>query len=326
MQRFITVFLISVMAGAQTPVGTIFPKAFGIKTQRGSTLVPVETSLDWGKPQPTITRAVVVFHGKGRDGMAYYRALEAAAERAGGAARETVLIAPQFLDQEDAVAHHLPSTMLRWRRTEWEGGSPAASPVPLSTFDVIDVMLQRLTDRSLFPHMKLIVLVGHSGGAQLLQRYAVVGQGAAAHDSGDIHIRYVVANPSSYLYFSDDRPAKTCPGFDHWKYGPVDPPAYVQFKPELEENYAKRDVVYLLGTADTDPHEKDLDTSCAGEAEGPNRFARGKAYFAYLHGRHSAEWRQRMWFVDGVGHSASKMINSTCGVAAIFDVGRCPDQ
>jgi hypothetical protein len=35
-------------------------------------------------------------------------------------------------------------------------------------------------------------------------------------------VRYVVANPSSYLYFSSDRPisnAEECPSLDHWKYG-----------------------------------------------------------------------------------------------------------
>jgi pimeloyl-ACP methyl ester carboxylesterase len=200
---------------------------------------------------------------------------------------------------------------------------------------VVDALLARLSDRALFPDLKTVVLAGHSGGGQLVQRYAVVGKAAAALSIAGIHLRYVIANPSSYLYFSDDRPAQfhgaRCRDFNHWKYGPIDPPAYVKRDaadtwPQLEANYAQRDVIYLLGAADIDPHEKDLDTSCGAEAQGPVRFVRGQAYFAYLHARHPSGWHQRMWFVPGVAHSARKMFTSTCGVSAIFDTGTCPDQ
>jgi hypothetical protein len=334
-------FLVALMANAQTPTRTVLAHAFQVSSKLGSAVVPLEISRDWSRPQPGVTRAVIVFHGKGRNASEYYHDLAKAADRSEGEARRTILIAPQFLDEEDIDAHDIRSPVLRWRHNEWEAGSPASGPIPLSTFDVADALIERLDDSSLFPNMRAIVLAGHSGGAQLVQRYAVVGRAAAAHESGRIHIRYVVANPSSYLYFSEDRPAKDksfavfdserCAGFDHWKYGPVDPPAYVHLNSsdawrELEENYAKRDVIYLLGTADTDPHQKDLDTSCSGEAEGPNRFVRGKSYFAYLHTRHPSGWNQRMWFVNGVAHSANQMINSKCGLAAIFDIGSCPDQ
>jgi trehalose 6-phosphate synthase len=58
-----------------------------------------------------------------------------------------------------------------------------------------------------FPDLKTVVLAGHSGGGQLVHRYAVVGKAPAALASAGIHLRYVVANPSSYVYFSDARPA-----------------------------------------------------------------------------------------------------------------------
>ena len=177
--------------------------------------------------------------------------------------------------------------------------------------------------------------VGHSGGGQLVQRYAVVGKAAAALSSAGIHLRYVIANPSSYLYFSYERPAPfrgaSCRSFNRWKYGPIDPPAYVKADAantwgQLEAQYVQRDVIYLLGDADIDPHQKDLDTSCGAEAQGRTRFVRGRGYFAYLHARHPSGWSQRMWFVPGVAHSGRKMITSTCGINAIFDTGTCPDE
>lgn len=185
----------------------------------------------------------------------------------------------------------------------------------------------------------MVILAGHSGGGQLVQRYAVVGK-MASQLSQRVRVRFAVANPSSYLYFTDERPqdgslvsfrSDACPEFDSWKYGPVNAPAYVKLDmnntwSELEVNYTQRDVIYLLGADDTNPHDEDLDMTCSAEAQGPTRFVRGQAYYAYLHGRHPSAWNQRMWFVPGVAHSARKMFTSKCGINALFDTGECPNQ
>jgi pimeloyl-ACP methyl ester carboxylesterase len=324
------------------PVAAVGNQGLRIATAQGAGVVPYLISLDWSKPQPQIARAVIIFHGKGRDVEGYYRTARAAADLAGAAARDTVFIAPQFLDEQDVGAHQLAPNVLRWRGTDWESGVPAVAPVAMGSFEVVDAVLAQLADRSTFPNLKTVVLAGHSGGAQLVQRYAVVGRAPAAISRAGIHLRFVVANPSSYLYFSDERPAPDgkgalfrgaafCGGFNQWKYGTVDPVPYVKLDADnswaqMEADYVQRDVVYLLGTADTDPHEKDLDVTCSGRAQGPHRFARGQAYYAYLHARHATGWNQRMWFVPGVSHSAHKMFTSTCGVAALFDSGQCQDQ
>jgi pimeloyl-ACP methyl ester carboxylesterase len=316
------------------PVATVGSRGLRISTPRGSAVVPYLISLDGSQPQAQIARAVIIFHGKGRDVEGYYRTALAAADAAGSASRDTtVFLAPQFLDEEDIGSHRLAADVLRWRQTDWESGEPAIAPFSMSSFEVVDALLARLSDRSTFPNLKTVVLAGHSGGGQLVQRYAVVGRALAAVSRAGIHLRFVVANPSSYLYFSDERPAGAalCPRFNRWKYGTVDPIGYVKLDaanswPQMEADYAQRDVIYLLGTADTDPHEKDLDVTCGGEAQGPTRFARGQAYYAYLHGRHDTGWNQRLWCVPGVSHSAYKMLTSACGVAALFDAGQCPDR
>jgi hypothetical protein len=326
---------------SQAPVAAIAGQRFRVTTAAGSATIPFLISGDWSRPRPDIRRVVVIFHGKGRDVKGDYRAALEAAARAGSPARETLFIAPQFLDQEDADAHLIPEDVLRWRRTEWESGSPASAPIPVSSYEVVDAMLIRLADRTVFPGLTTIVLAGHSGGAQLVQRYAIVGRAPVELSGGGIHFRFVIANASSYLYFSDERPAaggallpfrsRGCMGFNHWKYGTLGGTAYLSHDvpvmwPRMEADYANRDVIYLLGTADTDPHEKDLDVSCSGEAQGPTRFARGQAYYAYLHSRNGAAWNQRMWFVPGVAHSARQMITSTCGIDALFDISACPDR
>jgi hypothetical protein len=66
-----------------------------------------------------------------------------------------------------------------------------------------------------------------------------------------------------------------------------------------EQDYVGADVIYLPGTEDTDPTQVDLDTSCAGEAQGPERLDRGKAYFRYLKSRHAEDFRHQLWFEAG---------------------------
>ena len=86
----------------------------------------------------------------------------------------------------------------------------------------------------------------------------------------------------------------------------------------LERRYVRRHVTYLLGTADTNPNEDDLDRSCGGEAQGPYRFARGKYYIAYLARRHPGGTAQDYAFVRGVLHDNRRMFTSSCGLGVVF--------
>ncbi len=337
--------MLAAAAEHEPAVEIVADQRFTVVTPHGSGQLPIDLSLDWDRPQPQVKRAVVIFHGKGRDVDGYYRALRHAAGEAGGdAASTSLLVAPQFLNEEDAHAHHLPKEVLRWRQGTWEAGIEAVDPAPLSAYEVIDALVAHLSDRRLFPNLEIIVLAGHSGGGQAMQRYAVVGRAERLVAPG-IRLRYVVANPSSFVYFTPERPVfkgdsisfapgneLLCRNFDRWKYGFGEiPEEYVRksaaagVKP-LEDAYAAKDVVYLLGTDDTDPQQKDLDITCAGEMEGPTRMARGRIFYAWLHRRHPQNWRQHLWLVPGVGHSGPKMVTSECGVAALFERSSCQDQ
>jgi hypothetical protein len=185
---------------------------------------------------------------------------------------------------------------------------------------VFDAIVARLSDANRFPNMREIVVAGHSAGGQIVQRYAVVGK-ARQLDGERLPIRLIVSNPSSYFYFTNWRPSAhpDCADFDRWRYGLGGAPRYVAgTSAELEARYVKRNVTYLMGTADVNPKEDDLDRSCGGEAQGPNRFARAKSYIAYIGGRHPEGTAQRYAFVQGVPHDNRRMFTSDCGRAAIF--------
>ena len=332
------------------PVKAIADRMLAIDAPRGKGELPLYMSLDGhavdlAVPQPSIVRALLVFHGKLRDADVYNRSGLAAIKHAGDAGKGTLLITPQFLAQVDVDQYHLPSNVLRWAPEAWMGGDDSLN-TPLSSFDAIDGILSQLANKKIFPNLKTVVLAGHSGGGQVMQRYAVVGRGGDELMRRGVHVRYVIANPSSYVYFSPERPVldaraafsfaipkKSCYGkYDLWKYGINDAPPYVggaSFA-ELEQKYMRRDVRYLLGTEDIDPNHPALDKSCSGENQGPYRFFRGKAYFSYLEMRHpelkEPSASQQLWFVPGVEHDGDKMLNSACGLAALFDAGSCTSR
>jgi pimeloyl-ACP methyl ester carboxylesterase len=235
-----------------------------------------------------------------------------------------LVIAPQFLNETDVAAHPVADSVLRWQGNDWMAGGVSSAPFSMSSYAALDEIIARIGDRKQFPDVKQIVIAGHSGGAQVVQRYALLGHDQPALKAADIQVRYVIANPSSYAYFDERRPVAfkhaACPNFNRWKYGLADLPAYAggQTAKQLEENYVKRDVVYLLGQQDSDPKQPALDKSCEAQAQGANRLARGRNYFAYLKRLHPQGLSQQLIEVPGVGHDGDGMFNSPQGQKALF--------
>jgi len=93
----------------------------------------------------------------------------------------------------------------------------------------------------------------------------------------------------------------------------------------MATRFIARQVIYLLGTADANPHQPDLDTSCAAEAQGRYRLARGLSYVADLQARHPGTpehpgtLAHRIALIPGVGHQGGAMFGPMCGLAALFD-------
>ncbi|MFM0504762.1 alpha/beta hydrolase [Paraburkholderia caffeinilytica] len=319
----------------ERPVAVVASRHFSVVTQAGSGTLPVFANGDWLAPTRDVKRAVILIHGRLRNADAYFNLAERACALAGGDAADMLLIVPQFLASADVSAHALPSTTLHWEWTSWMGGDNAEGPAPLSSFDVLDAILQTLASREQFAALTEVVIAGHSGGGQVVQRYAVVTRGEAPLVARGIALRYVVANPSSYVYFDAMRPtasgefaafdATACPSFNRWKYGLEDLPAYASgggrtaSADAFESCYAHRDVTVLLGGADCDPQHPALDRSCAAQTQGEHRLARGLAYSRYMAARHpEGGARHRTFVIDGVGHDAKGIFASVHGLAALF--------
>ncbi|MDP9651495.1 alpha/beta hydrolase [Paraburkholderia caledonica] len=255
---------------------------------------------------------------------------------AGAAARTTVIVTPQFLTARDVAAHNLTNSILRWGEDDWKVGKPSKDAASISSFQVVDEIFHRLANRAIFPNLKTIVLAGHSAGGQFVQDYAVLGRGEADLGDAPVHIRYVVANPATYLYSTDERPnsdgefapfdATACRAFNRWNYGlQAGIPAYLPRPSSIDEfktRYLQRDIIYLLGTADNAPDGDGQDQSCAAEAQGATGYTRGQAFDAYVHilDPHTT---QRVYEARGIGHSSYRIFSSVCGQAALFDKSGC---
>jgi len=255
-----------------------------------------------------------VVHGALRDSDRYLAGARHAARLAGS---DALIVAPQFLADVDRAGVDRagvdgPDGALYWRVEGWKGGYPALGPAPLSSFGVLDSLLARLAPEP--GPDPAVVVFGNSAGGQFVNRYAAVGRGPDVLAARGLRVRFVVANPSTYLYFSRERPVPV-PDASHvndWRYGFDRAPGYVDANPGRSlERYLGRDVTIVLGELDNDEASLLLEVSPAAMAQGANRLDRGLRYDQHVRALARAAglpFRHRLIRLAGVGHTAADVL------------------
>jgi len=283
-----------------------------------------------------IKQVLIVVHGVKRDADRYYDTAAQLLSHNPDRARDTLILAPRFSGSIDSGF----GGMAAWRKSSWEDGEESIQasgrPAPVASFQVLDDLLRSLDDRKRLPALAGIVLAGHSAGAQLVQRYAILNNVDGALRRDGLALRYVIANPSSYLYLTNERPRADgkgyapyergiCPTYNQYKYGTDKLPAYARETDDtrLFVRYAARDVTYLLGGADNNPEHRLLDKTCGAEAQGATRLARGTGYIQYEYvlagrGPKPVPLHRSSFEVGGVGHDNKGMFTSVCGAQALL--------
>jgi hypothetical protein len=138
--------------------------------------------------------------------------------------------------------------------------------------------------------------------------------------------RYIVSNPSTYLYLTPARAAgagfavpdtQTCANYDTWHLGMQGLNAYMNAVPAeaVVANLTGRDVRILIGDLDTGSAQ--LDVSCGANLQGEHRFDRGRTLIRYLDAEFAGHAHQEM-IVPGVAHSSRQMYTSAVGLQALF--------
>src|SRR5687768_15163485 len=150
-----------------------------------------------------ITRVLVSIHGAGRDADNYFRSTMAAAFLA-GAMENTLVISPRMASNAGGGCRDsLAANEISWHCNAWRSGGPAPTNERVTSFDFLDEILRKVARKDVFPNVRRIVVVGHSAGGQVVNRYSMSNQ---VHDKLGVPVAYVVSNPSSYAYPASDRP------------------------------------------------------------------------------------------------------------------------
>lgn len=215
------------------------------------------------------------------------------------------------------------TTALVWSSSGWAEGANNQYPyktTTVSSFAVLDQLVEYFNDATIFPNIEQIVVAGHSLGGQAVNRYAAVGDELPLR----VPISYYVGNPNSYVWFSTSRPldTSTCPSYDDWRdgfnnysldnsYGDA---LVAQGRPAVLAHYNSRSIAYARGTLDTG----DDSTTCAPETTGANRNER---FFQFIKAFPvSCDPAGACSTIDYVvsGHDAGMMFASTSGQYRLF--------
>jgi pimeloyl-ACP methyl ester carboxylesterase len=264
-----------------------------------------------------VTHAMLVVHGAGRDAAVTFTGMMQAAVKAGADVEQTMVLAPWFKTAQDSPA----SGEAVWSSGGWKIGDPSTGRggEPISSFQVADDLLYTWADRTRFPNLRWVTVVGHSAGGQFTDRYATFGQ-APGRVPG-VLVNFIVANPSSFVYFDQQRPngnPSSCAGYDTYKYGMAGRSGYVaQMSPrQALTTFLSRRVSILNGSADT-VQNGDMDEGCGGMLQGANRLARGENFFARMRSIAPSAPHDRI-VVPGVTHDHYALFEDPRSATVLF--------
>ncbi|KAJ6021968.1 hypothetical protein N7540_007472 [Penicillium herquei] len=295
----------------------------------------------------------IVLHGRLRDGNEYWKILDDAISKAKddnypGTDIEMAVLAPQFFSTKYNSGQYTKNQLAWDDLNAWEAGAQANHPddTDLTSFDVLDGLVKLHSDKDKYPKLTNITVVGHGGGGQLAQRYSALGDDAP----DNVHVRYIHGDPSSCMYFTEDRPVlsddesskKLCPDYNVWRYGfdkfpgtggkRMTPKDYFQ-------QYLSRDVISIVGLQDTGASG---DQSCMGIMQGGiNRRARNLIWYRYINTLAGTDekldgfpgsfddlpdWSDavdgkshvRLVVVEDADHSAKEVFDGELGRSALF--------
>ncbi|KAB0633276.1 hypothetical protein WT67_28115 [Burkholderia stagnalis] len=271
------------IAASQPVTGaTIAPGAAAATAHVAGVDLPVFT---YRPAQCAPSTLLVVFHGVQRNGAAYRDHAIPLAERLCA-----IVVAPQF----DAA--RFPRDVYQY------GGASAAhglSRDPRQPRGLVAPLVGWARQASGIAAPS-VVLLGHSAGAQFLDRVAAYGAPDVA--------RIVIANPSTWVMPSVTDAAP-------FGFGGV---GTARDADDALRAYLAQPITVLLGTADTG--NRHLVRGRMADAQGPTRHARG--LHAFQAARAAAESRGwafgwRLVEVPGVGHDATRMFASPEALEAV---------
>jgi hypothetical protein len=269
--------------------------------------IPIYRSAPLEQPNTAVTQAIIVVHGSSRDATDFFHTVWTAAQQ-GGVDGTTLVVAPHFLCSDDKPASD--EVYFKCSGADWTHGyrDENGAATPIYSYEIIDSLVRRLADKTVFPNLQHVTVTGLSAGGQLTNRYAEFSD---VDPLAGVDLKYVVLSPSSYAWLDGNRPESTqgCSGYDDYFYGLENRTGYVAELPSamIQQRYAARNVSYFVGDQDTlaNAAGTNMDTSCQANAQGADRIERAKNFWNVM--KTTYQSAHPLTIVPGCPHSETCM-------------------
>lgn len=269
-----------------------------------------------------LTQAVIVVHGASHNPDDYFSYLTNTLN-AESLSDNTVLIAPFFRNVATNSADDF-----YWSSTGWRDGKLSNNSNKISSFEVLDEIIEQLVDAEHFPVLDQIIITGQSSGGRFTHVFAPSNKSHELYPN--IKFDYVVSE-SQYFYYPDGQRINEgtnqlytptgCSGYDIWPFGFNVTPEYLAGVTETNFNqkFITRTITYLLGNGTgSDPT---LNTNnCSATLLGSSRYQRGENMFQYMELVYGATHNHSKTIANGITHNGSAIYQSSAFRSLLQDL------
>jgi hypothetical protein len=257
-----------------------------------------------------LEKAVIVVHGASVNPDDYYSYMTTTIE-ALGVSESTVLIAPDFKSSE------VSSGDIYWSSLGYRDGKESSGTTKISSFEVLDILISRLSDKNFFPALNEIVITGQSSGGRFVHTYAAGNRSESLYP--EIHFEYIVSESQYFYYPTDERIDEqtnnlyvptNCNGLQFWPFGYELAPDYVSVldKATFNDRFVSRSITYLLGNGSGSDSELNT-TDCEAVVSGSSRYQRGENMYLYMDLKYPNH-NHKKTIAQGISHNGSAIYTS----------------
>lgn len=266
--------------------------------------IPYYATHDPNAQVNSIRRLIVAIHGSSRTAKNYFDRISSEVKSQEDASHipsgQTMVIAPQFLTKDDIKNisgydredyHHWGHFLGLNNCTGWVYGAKGKHG---NSFDIVTTIINTVKGNA--PHLKEVIIMGHSAGGQFTQRFAAYTDLPEREAYAHITFKFMVANPGSYLYmnnyrYTDDANTYTS---DQWhlaggnlikyKYGLNSLPSHFPSAAVMRERFRRHHVFYLIGEDDLQRNIGcEVSGNCSNFPDSPADMAQGSSRLARAH-------------------------------------------
>ncbi len=260
----------------------------------------------------SLKQAIIVVHGASHNPDSYYSYMISTLENQ-SLSESTVLIAPYFKPESGPNAEDF-----YWSSTGWRDGKLSNNDNKISSFQVIDELINQLADKSHFPVLDQIIITGQSSGGRFTHIYAPANFAETKHS--EIAFNYIVSE-SQYFYYPDGQRIDEsnnqlftptgCGGYEIWPFGYNIVPEYLNSTSVESFNFhfGNRAITYLLGNGSGSDGTLNT-TDCSATLLGSSRFARGENMYRYMELAYPGEHKHTKTIANGILHDGSAIYQS----------------